>query len=206
MNAILQDIQTLGHINYSFVYHDGHIKASTFPKVLQGKLEFASHLMHKIIQSIEVIEHKYNEIIMQFAEHYLVTYIIEKDMFIALLAEKKVNFSLLNMTIKSAIPQIKELALSSKGVASAGKQETTDNETALQDLSSWLDSMKLALSKRIGPMAGILFNDCLEEWQAKFPVSQNTLKELARIASNTIEDRKARLQFLQEVSALIGQA
>lgn len=67
-------------------------------------------------------------------------------------------------------------------------------------LSVSLSAMQVALAKFLGPMAKIIFEECVEKWLETNAPSKETLPELTRIINQEIDDHDKSIQFMKMIA------
>jgi hypothetical protein len=63
--------------------------------------------------------------------------------------------------------------------------------------------MQTALAKILGPMAKIVFIECVEMWQRSCDPSKSTLPELLNIIASEIDEPKKAASFRQLATAFV---
>jgi predicted regulator of Ras-like GTPase activity (Roadblock/LC7/MglB family) len=71
-------------------------------------------------------------------------------------------------------------------------------------LSSDFEFMQTALAKNLGPMAKIIFFECVEKWQQQNMPSKSTLPQLIEVVVQEIDDPARVADFRQRVAHLLN--
>ncbi len=132
-----------------------------------------------------------------------------------LLTEKKINFPLLHMGIRSASAKIKRhLALSAPPApveTVAQVEETkpevetpaeTNTATSDPELDSIMDQLLTELIEYFGPAAKFVFEDAVIQWETKYVRSKNNVPELGEFLQeelDTPEEKRAFSQFVTKI-------
>jgi predicted regulator of Ras-like GTPase activity (Roadblock/LC7/MglB family) len=66
-------------------------------------------------------------------------------------------------------------------------------------LSVSLTGMQTALAKFLGPMAKVIFAECVEKWTESHKPAKDTLPELIKLINHEINDREKSVQFMKMV-------
>jgi predicted regulator of Ras-like GTPase activity (Roadblock/LC7/MglB family) len=109
MDAILKTLTSLKGIHYASFCQDNGACHSNFPPEYEDKITNIHETMEQLYSAIVAIEKEHNEIYWVLDEHMLISFNINDVGIFVLLTEKKVNFPLISMGIKSATSKIKKL-------------------------------------------------------------------------------------------------
>lgn len=199
MEAILKDLEQLAGVEHGCIYHRGDIKGSTFPSLLNANLAAMGRMLEQIFGGIGSIGRNHNEIYIELDENYLVGYRTEKNFIIFLLTGKNINFSLIHISVRSAA---NEMSLQeTEAEASSSPDSRTRAPAAsgnLESLRPMLSGIQEALTQRLGPVAQIVFDERLAEWQRANDATAANLGKLIRMLSEEIPDMEERLSFAKE--------
>jgi len=129
-------------------------------------------------------------------------------MFLVMLCNSSVNVQLLLISINVASTNLEKIAHSvpertieapvvqaSTGGLKPSPSELIENSPIAASLSG----IQADLAKFLGPMAKIVFVECVEKWLESHQPSMETLPELIKIINPEINDREKIIQFTQMV-------
>ena len=205
MEAILRDLEQLAGVEHGCVYHKGDIKGSTFPSLLNDNLAAMGRMLEQIFGGIGSIGRNHNEIYIELEENYLVGYRTEKNFIIFLLTGKNINFSLIHISVRSAANEMSLQETEAEDSSGSFSQSRTSPSATgnLENLRPVLDRIQEALTQRLGPVAQIVFDERLAEWQRANDATAANLGKLIRMLSEEIPDMEERLSFAREADRLI---
>lgn len=106
MEQIVKGISRLKGVHHASIYKDGEQLASTFDEEQHDAIINSAEIISQIFSALEAIEQSHNEIFFSIGKHYLAGYLLKDSYIVILLTEKKINFPLINMGIKSAAGKI----------------------------------------------------------------------------------------------------
>jgi predicted regulator of Ras-like GTPase activity (Roadblock/LC7/MglB family) len=136
---------------------------------------------------------------------------ITPDATLLIICEPGSNTALVTTTAQMLAPEIeKNLAQASPTqkptpepepepeIVSEIKPDVIDDQT-----SSALSQIKQALLDTVGPVADMVYDDCLERWTASSPANISRIIELVGCISSEIDNPDLFEEFKQEISALL---
>lgn len=209
MEALLRDLEQLAGVEHGCIYYQEQILASTLPAVLNANLATMGRILEQAFNAVSSIGKSHNEIYFEFDENYLVGYRTNQGYILLLLTSRKINFSLIHVSVQSAA---REIALSEKGRASApaepaaalatGREASSPPRTSpsLEPLRPRLSAIQTALTLHLGPIAQIVFDERLSQWQLACEPTAENIPRLLRMLSEEIPDERERVQFLRGMS------
>lgn len=206
MEAILKDLEQLAGVEHGCIYHQGQIKASTFPGVLNANLTTMGRILDQTFNGVTSIGKAHNEIYFELDDNYLVAYRTDQGYIILLLTGKKINFSLIHVSVQSAAKELKPSEGSQPGgpapSASTAPPPAPPPQAAssLDQLQPKLRAIKVALTHHLGPVAQIVFEERLGQWRQSHQPTAANIVHLVRMLSDEISDDRERAMFIRGVS------
>ncbi|RMF44512.1 MAG: hypothetical protein D6751_08910 [Deltaproteobacteria bacterium] len=139
-----------------------------------------------------------NDMVLQYEETTIVGKSIEQNLVLAVLCDPGINMNLLTMSLNLAMdnlsldPQPAAAAPPPAGGAAATEVPVADSKA--------IEVMKNALSKVVGPMASIMFEDALQEAHQSGESGNKLLTRLQAILTREIGDEEMAANYRQLVS------
>jgi len=199
MEAILKDLEQLAGVEHGCVYHQGKIKASTFPDVLNANLMTMGRILDQTFNGVTSIGKAHNEIYFELDDNYLMAYRTDQGYIILLLTGKKINFSLIHVSVQSAA---RELTPPEGGQAGTPAQAEPPPQVAssLDQLQPKLRAIQVALTHHLGPVAQLVFEERLGQWRLSHQPTAANIVHLVRMLSEEISVDLERTMFTRSVS------
>ncbi|GAB4175448.1 MAG: hypothetical protein Tsb0017_26810 [Geothermobacteraceae bacterium] len=148
-----------------------------------------------------------NDMVLQYEETTIVGKSIDQNLVLAVLCDPGINMNLLTMSLNLAMENLsldRQPPVSSTLPPPAGTGSQAASQPAMA-ITKEMEAMKTALSKVVGPMASIMFDDALRE-AADFGESGNTLlARLQAILTREIGDEEMAARYRQLVSDVLGE-
>ena len=129
--------------------------------------------------------------------------------YLVLLSTSEVNLQLLNISLNVAVAKLDKMM----GAAPDALKEPSNVMAAAiplpppvvvpredLQLQAKLQGMQSALAKILGPMATIIFQECLEKWRQEAPQSAANLPGLLMIIQQEINDREKATRYKDMIS------
>jgi predicted regulator of Ras-like GTPase activity (Roadblock/LC7/MglB family) len=105
------------------------------------------------------------------------------------------------MNLKTASPSVQQAAALPR--ATSGSKASPQDLIDKGPLASYLQGMQTTLAKFLGPMAKIIFLECVEKWQQDHQPVKATLSELVDIVAAEIGDPAKTSDYRQRVSTFL---
>ncbi len=188
---IIKDIETLGAVKNSFIFRDNEIVGSTFPGVLSQKLEKIGKLVNMFFSVSKNVGASYDEACIFFDGLWLIVYSVEDNFVVGFLTDSGINIPLLNMTVHSYVPQIIKLT---------GQPQSLELSP---DVKKKMDFLEEEVVPYFGPVARLVFDDCVKKWSIGNDVSYDGLTKLVLLISEEIGDKEKRESFLKKANEVL---
>ncbi|MBN4068606.1 hypothetical protein JYU06_03675 [Desulfotalea psychrophila] len=133
---------------------------------------------------------------------------VDSEANLLILCEPGCNTSLMSTTANMLGPEIKkalEQASESdtKVSTSTPAKEEAEHNLFTQKTSQALISIKQALFDTVGPIADIVYNECVDRWTANHPPNVSRIFELVGCISTEIDNPELFAEFKEKISALL---
>ncbi len=212
MENILTAINKLNGVHHVCLYRDEKDLLSTFPDDQQG-IESMAQMIDQVFTALQSIDKSHNEIYFSVEDKLLAAYLMYDSYIAILLTDKKINFPLIHMGIRSATAKLKRhLALnttapppiisvtpSTRPVAPAPSATPVDAE-----LDVIMEKMTTELINYFGPAAKFVFEDAVIQWETKYVRNRNNIPELSEILQEELDTLAEKRAFSQFVTKILG--
>ena len=112
IDDVLARLVALKGVKHASIYSAEWGFASTLPVERQGGIEVAADMVEQIVAALRVIDKGHNEIYIEFDEGLITVYETAPGTYVLLVTEKKINFPMVSMGVKSVAAKIGELVRS----------------------------------------------------------------------------------------------
>ena len=210
MKNILKNIALLRGVNHVCIYQEGKEPVSNFPEEFNESMTLSHDLIDQVFSALKAIDKSHNEIYFSIGDKFLVAYLLDETCIALLLTEKKINFPLLNMGIKSASMKVKriikdeaqnEIAQQQAPVQQVSIEQNISGDTELQAILAKLSEI---LKQFLGPAAVFVFEDDVVKWGKTYVQSRENLPHLVEIIKTELDPKTEQTMFLQQAEAIIG--
>ena len=204
MENILKGISILRGVHHACIYQEGKEPVSTFPDELNDSMSLSYDLIEQIFSALKAIEKSHNEIYFSIGDKFLVGYLMHETCIAILLTDKKINFPLVNMGIKSAAAKVqRKIAEEQQAkIASLAPQGEVSAPTA-EALQPVLGQISDILKMYLGPAAIFVFEDDVEKWKKMHVQSIETLPELVAIIQKGLDPDTEQEEFALQAKVVI---
>lgn len=209
MKNILKNIAILRGVNHVCIYQEGKEPVSNFPKEFNESMALSHDLIDQVFSALKAIHKSHNEIYFSIGDKFLVAYLLDDTCIALLLTDKKINFPLLNMGIKSAAMKVKRM-IKDEGQQEVEQQtpakQVSNNQNASGDaeLLSILTKLSEILKQYLGPAAVFVFEDNVVKWRRTYVQSHENLPHLVELIKAELDPKGEQTAFLQQAQAVIG--
>jgi len=207
MKQILKSISILRGVHHVCLYQQGKAPVSNFPDDLNDSMTLSYELIDQIFSAVKAIDKSHDEIYFSIGDKFLVAYLMHETCVALLLTDKKINFPLLNMGIKSAKMKIqrvlKEEQQSLKTAVVAPQGQVNQLLTGDMELQSLLDQLANVLKQYLGPATLFVFENDVEKWKKTYVQRRDNLPHLIEIIKKNLDPNKEQQEFAQQAQAII---
>ena len=222
MDSILSNINKLNGVHHVCIYRDGNDISSTFPDDHRD-IESIAQMIEQVFSALQAIDKSHDELYFSVEDKLLAAYLMVDSHIAILLTEKKINFPLIHMGIRSASAKIKrKIALSrpveavtpaapvsSESVAEQPQVEAVKEEVATKavsadpELDSIMDKILNELINYFGPAAKFVLEDAVIQWETKYVRNRNNIPELGEILQDELDTAEEKRDFSQFVTKIL---
>lgn len=209
MKNILKSISILRGVDHACIFQYGKEPVSNFPDKFNNSMVLSYDLIDQIFSALKAIDKSHNEIYFSISDKFLVAYSIHEKCIVLLLTEKKINFPLLNMGIKSARMKIQRLLKEEQKLetllATPPPQPIEQKLTANREIQSLLAQLSEVLKQYLGPAALFVFENDVKKWNKTYVQSHENLPHLIEIIKKELDPKTEQKEFVQQARAIIGR-
>jgi len=219
MDNILANINKLNGVHHVCIYRDGNDISSTFPDDHRD-IESIAQMVEQVFSALQAIDKSHDELYFSVEDKLLAAYLMFDSHIAILLTEKKINFPLIHMGIRSASAKIKrQIALTTEvetttasepenEVQESSPEKVTDtqvkSDSADPELDSILDKLLKELINYFGPAAKFVLEDAVIQWETKYVRSRNNIPELGEMLQEELDTAEEKRDFSQFVTKILG--
>lgn len=219
MNQVVANISALRGVHYACLYKDGEQLASTFPDDQQASIIQTAEIVEQAFSALEAIQKSHNEMYFSVEDKYLAVFRLHDSHIAVLLTEKKINFPLIHMGIKSASEKIRHileeekkqqaLAEAQARLQAQAQTANTSESTALvvptdSSIVKILDQYAAVLTSFLGPAARFVVDDCVDQWKQKYVQSEENLGHLVELIQEELDTDDEKDRFAQQIKLIVG--
>jgi predicted regulator of Ras-like GTPase activity (Roadblock/LC7/MglB family) len=213
MENILKNIAILRGVHHVCIYQEGKEPVSNFPVDAHEAMALSHDLIDQIFSALKAIDKSHNEIYFSIGDKFLVGYLLGETCIVLLLTDKKINFPLLNMGIKSAAMKVKRIIkeqekqkivpqmLAPTPIARRDSVQSIAPDSELQEV---LDKLLNILKQYLGPAAIFIFEDEVAKWNKTYVQNRENLPHLVDIIKKGLDPNKEQADFLKQAQVVIG--
>ena len=213
MEEVLKQIKTVPGTLGCMVYDDqGHLVSHLFPGIFDQKmLSKAVATVSENLPGLKDYTGGVRMIDFRFQNGRVVVKPVDGGCLV-ILCEGAVNLQSLMISLNIAVKQVEKnlKTVSTKAQQAAVVPKTMPTSTASpQDLiekgplASYLQGMQATLAKFLGPIAKVIFLECVERWLQDHQPVKATLPQLVDFVAAEIGDPAKTADFRQRVSSFL---
>lgn len=219
IEKILQGISQLKGVNHACIYnfkqHDKGFLGTTFPAPQQANIQNSTEVIGQVFSALQAIDKKHNELYFSVENKYLAVYLMDEQHIAILLTEKRINFPLIHMGIRSASKklqnkshsqpqQTKLIVNKNKRIVEANRVEKNDemlstnqpsNTQNAPELSVILDQFSKLLISYFGTDAERVYREAIDRWQATYVPNRQNLDHLISMIQASLANDADRQNF-----------
>lgn len=209
---IVGNISGLRGVLYVCLYKDGKQLASSFPDEQNESIIKTAEIIEQAFSALESIQKSHSEMYFSVDGKYLAVYKLHEAHFAILLTEKKINFPLIHMGIKSASEKIRHILDDQKkerALAEAQKLSVVSSTAMTVQTNSalvaTLDQYSAVLTSFLGPAARFVVDDCVDAWKQKHTQTEENLPFLIKLIQQELDSDDEKEKFAQQVQLMTGR-
>lgn len=208
MQSIVDTISALKGIRHASLYRHKALLASTFSPSDQAAMDASGDLLLQVFNALEAIKKSHNEIYCSLDSGYLAAFRLHGGYIAVLLTDKKINFPLINMGLKSASESLRqqdEALEAAKQREFQALQATSEAEAAVpvnSALKPVFDDYTRILMRLSGPAAIVVVEDAVMAWRQTYLQTPENLSFLIEIIQEALESDEDKQRFAAEAAGV----
>ena len=209
MQTIVETLTALKGVRHVGIYKNAEVISSNFPDELEQAMLNSGEVIAQLILALESVEKTHNEIFFGINSGYLAGFRLHGGHVAVLLTDKKLNFPMVSMGIKSAGERLKqaleeaELTLQNDSVSALTMTSAVPAEPTNEALIPVINQYVYILTEFLGPAASIVVEDAVEEWKGTYVQSPNNLTYLVALLLNELDTIQEKQLFKAKVDKVI---
>lgn len=209
MQDIVDSLCALKGVRHAAIYKQGELTYSNLTEAQQVSLINSSVVISQIFSAIEAIGKTHNEIFIGVDSGYLAGFRLHTDYVALLLTEKKINFPMMSMGVKSASEMIRQLEQKEQAerdrlesIAATSQPQQSPEVPTEQSLLPVLDSYTQLLREFLGPAAEILVEDAVDTWKKTYVQRAQNLPYLLALLEAELDSPQERQAFIKKAAGV----
>lgn len=201
MEQVLENMNRLKGVHHSCIYHEANGLFSTFPEG-QSDILATAQRVEQVFSSLQAIDKAHDEIYFSVEDKYLAAYLMYDFHIALLLTDKKVNFSLIQMGIRSASAKLRAYLSLSTNKSSMTNMASITEGVDDPELEHIFEQILTELINYFGPAAKFVLEDAVIQWETKYLKSYDNIPELSDILVeqlDTVVEKRAFRQFVNKL-------
>ena len=210
MKNILNSIAKLKGVHHACIYQENKELVSTFPQDQSDALQLSGEMIGQFFSALQAIEKSRDEMYFSVGEKYLIAYLMHDSCIALLLTDKKINFPLIHMGLKSAATKIKRMIateeaehLASISAAAAPASSPAPVVPTETELEPAMEQLTKILVDYLGPAAQFVFEDTVTLWKKKYVQSFDNLPHLVELLQLELDSDTEKNTFAQHAQTTI---
>ena len=211
MNTILKEILSLPEVVGSCVIDkDLGMQLSELPAFFSEAMAMeANRHIGRMMQMAEIKGLEPQTISISFGKFLIIALSISKSFLFLILCKPGCNTSLVTTTAYMLAPELKKIL--DQNIITIEYSPTDDipeaTESSLRQVSpettQALEQIKQSLFETVGPVAEMVFDDCIEQWTEITPPDISGLSELVDYISREINSPELDKEFKKRISSIL---
>jgi len=209
MQTIVETLTALNGVRHVGIYKNGEIVSANFTSEHQQAMLSSSEIVTQVFLALEAVEKTHNEIFIGIDSGYLAGFRLFGGHVAILLTDKKINFPMVSMGIKSASEMLKQQVEEMQQAQALQNQVVSPIAAVLEvdptdeTLIPVIEQYVYILTALLGPAARVVVDDAVEQWKGTYVQSTNNLTYLVAMLENELETENEKKLFKLEVQRVI---
>lgn len=208
MRRLLKEISVIPGVAGSCIYDkkEGPLCKDLHPKLSDELLQTVGIHFLRLIQMGSMADLDIQSSHFRFDKYTVIGIPLESSSVLLTICESQANCSLVATTAAMLVADMREelgqgVTTSVDVAAEEGIEAVDEGDDA--DMLALYDEIEQALAGAIGPVAGVVMQDCLEKWKKDGPVIPYRLAELAKMLENEIGDSELAKDFSSKIQTIL---
>lgn len=203
MKEIIDDLKDLSGVLGACLYHGqkGVLEANLPIIFTEDKLTELGKLLMKIQSAGSMNFHDLTDLSLQYDESVILVRELEENLILFLLCDPDFNQNLVSMSLNLLQQELKNQQTSLVQAISLEHPQSRADEVL-----PFLSEMKKHLPKIMGPMADMVFDETVEDWQKQGKTTLEDLDSLVQMLSEEIGNGDQITRFKEMIAPVLTQA
>jgi predicted regulator of Ras-like GTPase activity (Roadblock/LC7/MglB family) len=205
MQAIVDSLCALKGVRHAAIYKQGELTHSCLTEAQQASLMKSSEVISQIFSAAEAIGKTHNEIFIGVDSGYLAGFRLQTGYVALLLTEKKINFPMISMGVKSASETIKQLVQQEQTELERLRlMNQVEPEVPTEELLiPVLESYTTLLTGFLGPAAEIVVEEAVDTWKKTYVQRAENLPYLLALLEAELDSPQEREAFATKAAGVV---
>lgn len=211
MNAILKEILLLPEVvGACVVEKDLGIQLSDLPDFFTDAMAIeANRHVGRMIQMAEMTGMEPQAVFISYGKILILALSISKTFLLLILCKPGCNTSLVTTTAYMLAPELKKLLdqtmITIEYLPTDDISEPTESSPVQVSLETTqaLEHIKQSLLETVGPVAGMVFDDCIKQWTEIDPADVSRISELVDYISMEINNPELEEDFKKKIASIL---
>jgi len=208
----LDELKAVQGVTGAYIYSaKGNVIANNLPEIYkEAKLLNIGKALAKLYTAGGLTFPDISDVFLSYEESIVIGREIADKSYLIILSEPSLNVNLVTLTMNLIKDDIKEAIQNgapeqpvTAEELPAGKKVTANELITTGILAAPLQEMQAALAKVMGPMAKVIFIECVEKWQAVCPPSSKNFPKLMDIIVTGIKDPEKVHRYEELVKSIV---
>lgn len=208
MQEVVDSLCALKGVRHAAIYRQGELIHSSLTEAQQASLIKSSAVISQIFSAVEAIGKTHNEIFIGVDSGYLAGFKLHTGYVALLITEKKINFPMVSMGVKSASEAVKQLEQQKQAELDRLRLLSENQTIAVAEVPTealllpMLDSYTKLLASFLGPAAVVLVEDAVNTWKKTYVQSPQNLPYLLALLEAELDSPQERELFLTKAAGV----
>jgi len=191
MQEIVRSLSALKGVRHAAIYKQGVLTHEDLTAAQEASLISSSLIISQIFSAAKAIGKSHNEVFIGVNSGYLAGFQLSDNCVALLVTEKKINFPMMSVGVKSAAEMLRQLVKE--------EQSEPDNNDALRPV---FDRYAYLLTDFLGPVAPIIVDDAVDAWKKTYVQSPQNLPHLLALIAAEMDSPKEQASFLAQAEKI----
>lgn len=209
---MLETVETLcklAGVREAGIYKNTQLIVTNFSQQHLTAMTSSSDVINQVFFALESVNKTHNELYFAVNSGYLAAFRLHGGHVALLLTDKKLNFPMLSMAIKSASETLKQqandeqLALDRLKLSEASKLESEQTVPTEESLTPVFDRYTQLLNSYLGPAAPIVVNDAVNTWKQTYLQAPANIPYLIALLAKELDSPKEQQAFSAKAAGVV---
>lgn len=213
MEQLVLNLSSLKGVLHACLLKDNEVLATTFSGEQSNKMLEVGEMVEQVFSALRAIEKSHDEIYFSLNDKYIAVYFLNDEYLAVLLTEKKINFPLVHMGVKSAAGKLRQIQDREKKALHQSQWPVVNEQAAgmpvhiptHESIKTPLIRLSTVLMGYLGPAAMLVVDDHVEVWKQKYEQTPRNLEYLIAMLESEISSDAEKDQFREKAIGVITE-